>query len=68
MDNELKPCPFCGNAANLEISYSYTKQKYYLHIECKTCHAKSKILRSDERPEDDNIIVQRIVNAWNTRA
>lgn len=65
MENELKPCPFCGGIGKMGkenyngFGYSYTK--YF--VTCSKCGARSK-------PVDDyceKVKFSKVVSYWNAR-
>lgn len=57
MQNELKPCPFCGNSVELwETGFGVVKV-----IECKTCNVRFVFpWHKDTKKE--------LTDAWNRRA
>lgn len=62
--SELKPCPFCGGEAELNVkhgSYGYTPDIYY--VKCKCCGQKVEVV--SERYKNLSDIV---VGTWNRRA
>ena len=62
--NELKPCPFCGGEAEMNVkhgSYGYTPDIYY--VKCKRCGQKVEVV--SERYKNLSDIA---VGAWNRRA
>ena len=62
MNDELKPCPFCGASGELQqIQFAYGPRNLgplHVHVHCPTCHAA--IASYDTREE-------AIAN-WNRRA
>ena len=65
MDNELKPCPFCGGSAR----YIYTRDKVtvFYSIRCDNCFATM-----DRGCHKDNerrhLFDQELKEAWNKRS
>lgn len=65
MDNELKPCPFCGSEVKIEESYN-KPTLYKIHHYCKTNIPKTNVY---------NIVIdtrwfalkQDVIKAWNNR-
>ena len=55
--NELKPCPFCGSKAKLEVWFDEMDELFA--IKCQKCAAMSD---SWDRPRKENAITE-----WNTR-
>lgn len=54
---DIRPCPFCGGTATLEINYGAFPTKY---IRCTCCKTTSGYYPT---VTDDKIIIER----WNTR-
>ena len=64
MQNELKPCPFCGGEAEVVPHKVFSKaleawKVDCYRVECKNCHASSYQFWGTE---------EQAVNAWNRRA
>ena len=61
---KLKPCPFCGGDAEMEIKYGdYGYTPHIYSVKCKRCNAKiGKVSNNYADLSDD------VVNAWNRRA
>lgn len=58
MENELKPCPFCGNNAKIVKSRNIaakTKEVYY--VQCVGCEVRTPI----------KVEINTTVEAWNRR-
>lgn len=66
MQEELKPCPFCGNKAKHIIKTvnfdSFGNREFYLGIKCinKHCRVMPRVNAINEGREE-------CINAWNTR-
>ena len=58
MENELKPCPFCGHYA---VLWQDGGQAIYGH--CPKCDASGQWFEDD----DEGIGRQKAIDAWNTR-
>ena len=54
MDDELKPCPFCGHKAK---HWMILEDKVWHIVECNYCHAKTDKRASQKSAE----------KAWNKR-
>ncbi|WP_409160622.1 Lar family restriction alleviation protein [Pectobacterium sp. B2J-2] len=72
---ELKPCPFCGSKANLELCNTWTP---YFWVECE-CGAEARLVDTDNDAAHKAATAEialglyekamgDAVNAWNTRA
>lgn len=60
MENELKPCPFCGGNAELHHEYAGSG---YSYIQCNKCGIKSVMfIKAFDRSSDEHAI-----NYWNRR-
>ena len=59
MNEELKPCPFCGGEVEIEQT-----GKNELRVRCKECHMglKQKVLR-----KSSEWLEETLRNSWNTR-
>lgn len=54
---ELKPCPFCGGEAKIELGYIYKNQRFVTaYCENPKCKAQIGIFKEDE-----------IADVWNRR-
>ena len=63
MTEELKPCPFCGCEAEMNVnagSHGYTPDIYC--VICKRCGAKIEIVSNNY---DD--LSMAVIDAWNRR-
>ena len=63
MNKELKPCPFCGGAAELEEKYAIMGQKVQAYVRCKACGTTSGYF-------SENIAYcanEKAIEAWNRR-
>ena len=56
-EDKLKPCPFCGDAAAIAVSWNPEYPTTY-HVVCYACDAKTS-----EYPREEDA-----VEAWNRRA
>ena len=56
-DTELKPCPFCGNAAYDHIKYEIHSRKQRHIVKCTRCNAQMEYRDK-----------QSAITAWNRRA
>jgi Lar family restriction alleviation protein len=56
LDDELKPCPFCGEINITEVMIGYD----YHAMTCCTGHATGMVMDNSAKYDD-------IVRAWNTR-
>lgn len=60
IDNELKPCPFCGfKGVIVEIKYHDFDVVYY-HVECLDCGAETHNFRCVTKEE--------AIEVWNRRS
>ena len=58
MNEELKPCPFCGGTNTMKQSVRGTMQHATYHwIHCEDCDAQGPVFDFDKPPEE----------SWNTR-
>jgi hypothetical protein len=68
--NSLKPCPFCGGAA--ELCYgpglgTDSCRGYTLYASCNECGAKSPGLWQEKKPEPSDPIWDDVAAEWNCR-
>lgn len=65
MNKELKPCPFCGGAAELKARcYTLIGQNAQAYVRCKVCGTTSNYF-------SENIAYcanEKAIEAWNKRA
>lgn len=72
MNEELKPCPFCGGEAKIKAA-SKEYIGFTIWCECKNCYAQAGGYCPDMKKEDtaiENIdsCRNKAVEAWNRRA
>lgn len=74
MEDELKPCPFCGQTASITFSgKEYTDGTWngYIIAKCETCGAASKggYYRGPEIeiPLEETVGAEKTTRAWNRR-
>lgn len=70
-DFNLKPCPFCGGAAELDCSgdgdFSYIFNGY-ANVRCSKCEARSEVVWiGSVTAEESDVLVQEAIDKWNTR-
>ena len=58
MNEELKPCPFCGGKAERKEGRMLLDSYNYWYIECECCHTKSMGYR----------VPKEAIKAWNRRS
>ncbi len=56
-ENELKPCPFCGNTAYDHITYCTYRHKHRHVVRCTKCNASMEYRDKESA-----------IKAWNRRA
>lgn len=67
INNLLKPCPFCGRYARIDMKFRTDGEPFYF-VKCSNCGVKSRSTTEREAAwmdESPLIIAKRI---WNTRA
>jgi len=69
LDEELKPCPFCGGEANLYRTYG--RYGWFITAQCEVCGARSKIFWTRSDPNDPDFweckAASKATVAWNRR-
>lgn len=60
--SKLKPCPFCGNDAEVKIMKTHQVQIAY--VDCTVCSCRKTRLES---PYYDGDIEQDIIDSWERR-
>lgn len=56
--NKLKPCPFCGETENLEISHYRSDGVWWHYVECAECIMTGPVGK----------LKRDAIEAWNKRA
>lgn len=71
MEINLKPCPFCGGAADLVTNWSDRAKARFYWVECDTCGGrgatKSEAEWNPQTPCFDGLIALKAARAWNRR-
>jgi sarcosine oxidase delta subunit len=73
MEIELKPCPFCGSKADLNVTIYTTAGNGMIHIECEQCPSEMReyfIVDTYIRKNsiDGQLKVQnKLIDKWNNR-
>lgn len=66
---ELRPCPFCGNAADTSYYMRPHEQGIGYMIECQSCGAMGEPFNVEgEAPDRHEYTKQCAAKAWNARA
>jgi len=72
MDDELKPCPFCGsNDIYIYRKYTSRTRCYITYAHCELCGASSKAHKyeSDDKEINwDDVGCRKAIDSWNRRA
>ena len=64
---KLKPCPFCGNKAEITERY-HTDEGYTIHVGCPNCFCKIiKNLWFDFNKSHIENTITNMVEKWNMR-
>ena len=58
MNEELKPCPFCGRKDRLNIDHYKSDGEWFSYVECEKCMANGPVGRQ----------TIDAIDAWNRRA
>ena len=64
---KLKPCPFCGNEAEIYEPKSYINGYYYTHGYCIRCSVCKLQFGYDEDYKGSFKTPEDAAEAWNTR-
>lgn len=67
---ELKPCPFCGKAA--DVYYRCGKHGEFAYVKCESCDAQTRAKSVKGNPDADpefwdQIAIRELENLWNMR-
>lgn len=66
---DIKPCPFCGFEAKLEMRYSRKFKADFIFIQCGFCRSQGRTFTlSNDYDEDElNEAYSKAIKAWNMR-
>ena len=72
MENELKPCPFCGGKAYLESrhrAFIDAKTTLVAFVRCKSCNARTQRFKLEDfgRTSYSRLANRKAIEAWNRR-
>ena len=74
MSEELKPCPFCGEEAEICSAFEDKYLGKYWYVRCKECYSRStgiyesvKELEPNEEYEAIREAWEEAIKAWNRR-
>jgi hypothetical protein len=69
MNGQIKPCPLCGNTAELKESHYLESEKPYSYVHCTnqqcTLHHHNNVHFSGEGEEENS---KKAIAAWNERS
>ena len=79
MPNELKPCPFCGGEATVELAHPhFVYKKYhdrYVIVGCRSCGITTHLYAANNKTRSPLLnkantekAQQKAIEAWNRRA
>ena len=75
MNEELKPCPFCGCEAEICSAFEDKYLGKYWYVRCKKCYSRSsgiyesvKKLEANEEYEAIREAWEKAIEAWNRRS
>ena len=69
LDEQLKPCPFCGGKARIELRSKTFLQKRQVkcsYVKCTQCHVHSGKIELAKFDKSGDAW-REVVNNWNTR-
>lgn len=68
MERELKPCPFCGEMPEIRMKVgSDVHILYSIECDCGCARIRIKAYNDYTTLEEHDHIVNRLIEAWNTR-
>lgn len=72
MEEKLKPCPFCGDEAQLWRNWNRRSKVWFYYCKCELCGAQSTTITSSDpgisEPDWKGSDALRARRAWNRRA
>lgn len=71
MDEELKPCPFCGGKAEIRTTYEVLKtttRSLFSYVRCERCFAQTWEYSYKNTEHTKAIPIESAIKAWNMRA
>jgi hypothetical protein len=66
--DELKKCPFCGGKAESYYRWNDRKKVWYAFAQCTVCYSIGHTYSSEEEPDEESDIWEKVAEAWNMRA